>query len=156
MKQRFATLAKILPFLPVFGGGQSKFQPVYVGDVARAVEIASRNDKAVHQFVDGKIIEAGGPDIFTYREMMELVLKYSNRWRPILSLPFGVGLMQGFVLEKLPLNLFTVTRAQVEQLKSDNIVNISPPSGHVSFVDLIDRFSSSPLTSAHDVLPKYL
>jgi hypothetical protein len=51
--------------------------------------------------------------VYTYREMMEMVLKYSNRRRPVISLPFAVGSLQGLVLEQLPVNLFTVTRAQV-------------------------------------------
>lgn len=57
--------------------------------------------------------------VFTYREMMELVLKYNGRWRPIVSLPFGIGMMQGLILEQLPLNLFTVTRAQVSRMQPD-------------------------------------
>lgn len=60
--QRFARLSKFLPFMPVFGGGNSLFQPVYVGDVSEAVEIISRDDKDIRQLVNGKIIEAGGPD----------------------------------------------------------------------------------------------
>lgn len=51
--------------------------------------------------------------VFTYRQMMELVLKYNRRMRPIVSLPFAIGVVQGTILERLPLNLFTVTRAQV-------------------------------------------
>lgn len=50
-----------MPFLPVFGGGQSRFQPVYVGDLARLVELISRDDTAVQKALAGKIIEAGGP-----------------------------------------------------------------------------------------------
>lgn len=151
---RFSKLSKFLPFLPVFGGGTSRFQPVYVGDLARAVEVLSRNDPEVNRLVAGKYVEAGGPDVFTYREIMQIVLRYNHRRRPIISLPFQVGMLQGAVLEKLPVNLFTVTRSQIEQLKSDNIVNPSPPSDHVSFKDLLERFSG-PLSSVHDVLPAY-
>ena len=115
----------------MFGGGTSRLQPVYVGDLARAVEILSINDTEVNELVSGKIIEAGGPDgmyifeghvrqastillsVFTYREIMELVLKYNQRRRPIISVPFWVGILQGAILENLPVNLFTVTRAQV-------------------------------------------
>jgi NADH dehydrogenase len=61
-KKRFARLSRLLPFMPVFGGGKSRFQPVYVGDIARCVEIVSRNDREVQRLVSGKIIEAGGPD----------------------------------------------------------------------------------------------
>lgn len=55
-------MASFLPFLPVFAGGTTKFQPVFAGDLATLVEIISRNDPAVRGEVDGKIIEAGGPD----------------------------------------------------------------------------------------------
>lgn len=54
--------------------------------------------------------------VFTYRQLMELVLKYNNRYRPVLSLPFQLGLLQGAIMERLPVNLFTVTRDQVRSL----------------------------------------
>ncbi|KAF8078857.1 hypothetical protein FPV67DRAFT_1404744 [Lyophyllum atratum] len=152
---RFSRLSKYLPFLPVFGGGRSLFQPVYVGDLGRAVEILSRNDPTVRSLTAGKIIEAGGPETFTYRQLMELVLKYNNRYRPVISVPFQVGLLQGAVLERLPVNLFTVTRAQVEQLKMDNIVNPVPSTESISFQDFLEQHSG-PLVSVHDVLPTYL
>ncbi|THH33163.1 hypothetical protein EUX98_g1068 [Antrodiella citrinella] len=120
---RFAKLSRIMPFMPVFGGGTALFQPVYVGDIARAVEVLSRNDPDIMKEVSGKIIEAGGPDVVTYRQIMELVLRYSKRWRPIVSIPFGIGLLQASVLEKLPPNIFTLTQDQVRQLKKSNVVN---------------------------------
>lgn len=54
-------MSRFLPFLPVFAGGQTLFQPVYVDDLARAIEIISRDEKAVRHLVSGKIVEAGGP-----------------------------------------------------------------------------------------------
>ena len=60
--QKFATMSSFMPFLPVFAGGTTKFQPVYVGDLASLVEMLSRDDPAVRSIVDGKTIEAGGPD----------------------------------------------------------------------------------------------
>ncbi|TFK56678.1 NAD(P)-binding protein [Heliocybe sulcata] len=153
---RFGKLSQVLPFLPVFGGGTSRFQPVFVGDIARAVEIIARDDEQVRNAVQGKVLEAGGPEVFTYRQLMDIVLQYTERERPVLSLPFALGATQGFVMEQLPVNLFTVTRAQVEQLKSDNIVNPSPPANHASFKDLVERNSESPLKSVHEILPTYL
>jgi hypothetical protein len=60
--KRFAQLSKVLPVMPVFGGGTTRFQPVFVGDIARVIEIISRHNIAMSEFVDGKTIEAGGPD----------------------------------------------------------------------------------------------
>ncbi|KAI9090472.1 NAD(P)-binding protein, partial [Phlyctochytrium arcticum] len=118
---RFAKLAKILPFIPVFGGGHTKFQPVYVEDLANAVSECVVNGKG-----KGKIVEAGGPKgkrlLTFHQDLMRLMLEQSNTWRPVLSVPWFVGTLQGFVLEKLPVNLFTITRDQVTLLKSDNIV----------------------------------
>jgi len=145
-------MSSFLPFLPVFSGGHTKFQPVYVGDIARLVEIISRNDQTLRKMVDGKTIEAGGPDVFTYREMMVLVLKYSGRYRPIISLPYSFGMLQGFVMEKLPVNLLTITRGQVEQLKTDNIVKSYSPS----FKSLVEENSDGRLASVHKILPTYL
>ncbi|KIR67311.1 NADH dehydrogenase [Cryptococcus bacillisporus CA1873] len=165
---RFATLAKYLPVLPVFGGGITRFQPVYVGDVARAIEICCRDDPTVVSQVAGRIIEAGGPDILTYREIMELVLRYTDLQgrRAIISLPYWVGSVQGFVLEMLPETMFTLTRDQVTQLREDNIVSPHPPMFGQNFEDLLRAFPSSApssappgdagLKSVYDILPTYL
>ena len=82
---------------------------------------------------------------------MQQVLRYTGRRRPIVSLPFSVGMLQGAVLEQLPVNLFTVTRAQVEQLKSDNIVS----AGDTLFDEIL-RQDGNRLTSVHEILPTYL
>ncbi|GLB35922.1 putative NAD(P)H-binding [Lyophyllum shimeji] len=148
---RFSRLSKYLPVLPVFGGGRALLQPVYVGDVARAVEILSRDDPDVRKETAGKIIEAGGPDVFTFRQLMELVLKYNHRYRPIISLPFQVGMLQGAVLERLPVNLFTITRSQVKQLQADNIVNPAASAGSISFKDLLEKFPH--LSPGDNVMP---
>ncbi|KAI5117080.1 hypothetical protein M0805_007956 [Coniferiporia weirii] len=154
---RFAILSRYLPFMPVFGGGTTRFQPVYAGDLARAVEIVSRTaDKKAMETTSGKIIEAGGPDVLTYREMMQKVLKYTGRSRPIISLPYSIGKMQGLMLEQLPPNILTLTRAQVEQLKTDNVISTLPPPDHTSFSDLLRKFGYEPLKSVDDILPKYL
>jgi hypothetical protein len=128
--QRFATLSAFLPFMPVFGRGLARFQPVFVGDIARLVELCSHTENSeVSEIVQGKILEAGGPDgtrrrclftfnlsiplVFTYRQIMELVLKYTGRWRPIVSAPFWVGKLQGTIFEQLPENILSISRDQV-------------------------------------------
>lgn len=95
------------------------------------MEICCRDDPKVVEQVGGKIIEAGGPDgafilwftamtrlialVFTYREIMGLVLRYSGLKRFIISLPYWVGMIQGAILERLPENIFTLTRDQVRR-----------------------------------------
>ncbi|CAG8602519.1 1391_t:CDS:2 [Dentiscutata erythropus] len=101
---RFSKLVRLLPFVPVFGGGSTKFQPVYVGNLAMAAAKAS-NQSLKFQ---GKVFEIGGP---------------KGIKRPILSLPWQIGLIQGYFLEKLPKNLFTITRDQIKLLKKDNVVS---------------------------------
>ncbi|KAF8560010.1 NAD(P)-binding protein [Imleria badia] len=149
---KLASLANVLPFMPVFGGGTTRFQPVFVGDLAHAVqaivELSETRDQAA-----GQIIEAGGPEIFTYKEIVDLVLHYTRQRRPIVSIPYSVGMLQGAVLERLPDNIFTVTRDQMLQLKKDNVVT---KSGELGFSDLVVRETDLPLTSVHVVLPTYL
>ncbi|KAG8966025.1 hypothetical protein FRC03_012668 [Tulasnella sp. 419] len=162
---RFARLSKILPFLPVFGGGKTKFQPVYVGDIASAVgDICSKFDD---ERADRKlVIQAGGPNVLTYRQMMERLLKHLRRKRPIISLPFGVGVIQGTVMEKLPENIFTLTRSQVEQLKLDNVI-LDPKSleslhgeRYTTLEEFITqgqgREKEKRLRSVDEILPTYL
>ncbi|KAG8853792.1 hypothetical protein FRC20_001160 [Serendipita sp. 405] len=152
---RFATLSRFLPFMPVFGGGASRFQPIYVGDLARLVELCSHTERSeVKRLVEGKILEAGGPDVFTYKEIMQLVLKYTGRWRPIISAPFWVGNIQGAIFEQLPENILSISRDQISQLKLDNIV---ADKGQEKLVtELLQMQGDGPRKSVHDVLPSYL
>ena len=78
---KFATLAKYSPFLPLLNKGQTKFQPVYVNDIAKAVRKLVIAEKSCN----GKIYELGGSDIFTFKELIELTLKYSNQKRILLN-----------------------------------------------------------------------
>jgi NADH dehydrogenase len=113
---RFAGLARISPALPLIGGGKTRFQPVFAGDVATAVADA----------VDGKakpgtIYELGGPEIRTFRELMEFMLAVIGRRRLLLPLPFPIAKLQASILGLLPKPPLTVD--QVEMLKRDNVVS---------------------------------
>ncbi|KIJ66318.1 hypothetical protein HYDPIDRAFT_150700 [Hydnomerulius pinastri MD-312] len=152
---RFARLSKVLPFMPVFGGGTTRFQPVFVGDIARAVQAVVEDEETRSQ-VAGKVIEAGGPDILTYKEIIEVVLLYTKRWRTIISVPYSVGMLQAAVLERLPETRFTITRDQVKQLKMDNVVDSPMKADGPTFADLVSRQTPHSLTSVHAVLPTYL
>lgn len=112
----FAGLARISPFLPLIGGGTSRFQPVFAGDAAAAVALAV--DGAAKP---GMTYELGGPDVLTFRQIMEYILKVTERWRLLVPLPYSVGRLMGFFMQLLPKPLLTMD--QVELLKRDNVVS---------------------------------
>jgi uncharacterized protein YbjT (DUF2867 family) len=114
---RFAALARISPALPLIGGGLTRLQPVYVGDVATAVADA----------VDGKtrpgaVYELGGPEVLTMREIMEIILATIERRRPLVSLPFGLANLQALLLQFAP-GALKLTPDQVTLLRADNVVS---------------------------------
>jgi len=113
---RFGAMARMSPFLPLVGGGHTKFQPVFVGDVAQAIMRAVGG-----QAKGGTIYELGGPEVKTFRELMEYVLAVTERKRLLLPLPFAVARLQAYFLQLLPTPLLTPD--QVELLRSDNIVS---------------------------------
>lgn len=113
---RFASMARFLPALPLIGGGQTRFQPVYVGDVAEA--IASAVEAKAR---GGTIYELGGPEVRTFREIMEYVLATIERKRLLLPLPFPLAKLQASLLQFLPKP--PLTPDQVELLRTDNVVS---------------------------------
>lgn len=115
---RFASLARLSPALPLIGGGLTRFQPAFVGDVATA--IADAVDGNVRQ---GAIYELGGPDVRTFKELTQFVLATIERKRLLMPIPFFVARMQAMFLQYLPTPLLTPD--QVELLRTDNIVSES-------------------------------
>jgi len=112
---RFASLARLSPFLPLIGGGKTRFQPVYVAAVADAVvECLTEQDRA------GQTFELGGPKSYSFRDLMQLMLNNIGRKRLMLPIPWGLASSMGSVFQKLP--GAPLTRDQVEQLKEDNII----------------------------------
>ncbi len=112
----FARLSVFLPVLPLIGGGHTRFQPVFVGDVADAAVKAS-----AHSECAGHIYELGGPDIYTFRELYDLMFLHTGRPRPLISLPWGIAKIQGMLMGMMPHPLLTAD--QVETLKTDNVVS---------------------------------
>ncbi len=112
---RFARMAMISPFLPLIGGGQTKFQPVYVGDVAKAVVKSIESEET-----KGKVYELGGPDILTFKELLEKMLQHIERKRLLVPLPWRIAMIKGAVLQNLPGKL--LTRDQVRALRYDSVV----------------------------------
>lgn len=120
---RFAAMTKTSPALPLIGGGKTRFQPVYVDDVADAVANALESDDA-----KGKTYELGGPEIMSFKELMELMLKIIGRKRILMPLPFPVASLIGQLSQIAAIVPFVqapITPDQVKMLKTDNIVGIS-------------------------------
>jgi uncharacterized protein YbjT (DUF2867 family) len=114
---RFAALARLSPALPLIGGGLTKLQPVYVGDVATAV--AQAVDGGAKR---GATYELGGPEVLSMREIMEIILSIIERKRMLISLPFGMAKLQALLLQFAPGPL-QLTPDQVELLRRDNVVS---------------------------------
>ena len=113
---RFANMARFTPALPLIGGGETKFQPVYVGDVAEAaVEALNGGAKP------GAVYELGGPEVASFKALLEYILAVTGRSRALVNLPFAIAKMQASVLELLPGKLLTVD--QVTLLETDNVVS---------------------------------
>lgn len=117
---RFADLARRAPFLPAIGGGRTRFQPVFVGDVADAIVAAvTREDTA------GRTYELGGPRTYTFSELYDLILEETGRKRLKLPIPFFLAKTMGYALglagRYLPIEP-PITAGQVEMLKRDNMV----------------------------------
>ena len=118
---RFAEMSRYVPVLPLIGGGQTKFQPVFVGDVADAAVQALTCTKTGEDSPEGQIYELGGPDILTFREIYERIFAYTGRRRCLISMPWTVAKIQGCIFSILPTP--PLTSDQVEGLKTDNIVS---------------------------------
>jgi NADH dehydrogenase len=113
---KFGALARVLPALPLIGGGQTRFQPVFVGDVAEAIARAVDGEART-----GTTYELGGPEVRTFKQLLEYVLAVTERRRLLIPLPFPVARLQATVLQWLPKPLLTPD--QVELLKTDNVVS---------------------------------
>jgi NADH dehydrogenase len=137
---RFAEMARFSPALPLIGGGQTRFQPVYVGDVAQAA-VKALTDPACR----GKTYELGGPRSYSFKELLQLLLKTTARRRALVNLPFGLARLQATFLERLPVP--PLTRDQVALLRHDNVVG----AGALTLADL-----GIEATAVEAVIPGYL
>ncbi|MAE50687.1 MAG: NAD-dependent dehydratase [Micavibrio sp.] len=117
---KFARMAPIVPFLPLIGGGQTKFQPVYVGDVSDAVMACLMNPSAGADNPQGKTYELGGPDVVTFKDLYEIMFEYTHDPKPLVTLPWAIAKIQGAIFSLMPTPLLTPD--QVESLKTDNVV----------------------------------
>ena len=119
----FAGLAKVLPVLPLIGGGKTKFQPVYVGDVAQAVMAALTIPAQGIENPQGGIYELGGPETVTFREIYQRIFSWTGKRRMLIGLPFGLAKIQAAFLQFVPPKPL-LTPDQVTALKTDNVVGV--------------------------------
>lgn len=115
---RFAEMARFAPALPLIGGGHTRFQPVFVGDVAEAIARAVDGTLAT-----GTVYELGGPEVKTFRECLDIVCRETGRKRAFVSIPFPMAELGAKLTGWLPGAPLTLD--QVELLKSDNVVSAS-------------------------------
>ncbi len=115
---RFATLARFSPFLPLIGGGYTRFQPVYVGDVAAAIARACAGHAK-----PGTVYELGGPEVVTFRELLDHVQAWSGRRKPYLRLPFLFAKLGALLTVPLPNSMRPLTVDQVRLLQRPNVVS---------------------------------
>ncbi len=151
---RFAAMARLSPALPLIGGGRTRFQPVYVGDVADAIVAALVRDDA-----RGRTYELGGPQVYSFAELMRYMLGVIGRRRLLVPISFELAMMQARVLELSPVP--PLTRDQVELLKTDNVVatdaatlgdlGVTPTPIELVVPEYLARFRASPARIARPI-----
>jgi NADH dehydrogenase len=141
---RFGAMARLSPALPMVGGGHTRFQPAYVGDVAEAIALAVDG-----KVKGGRVYELGGPEVLTFRECMEEMLAVIGRRRFLMPVPFWAASAMGSVLSLLPKPV--ITPDQVEQLKHDNVVSAAAEKEGRTFAGLGIRPQA-----IEAILPSYL
>ena len=137
-------LARYSPVLPLIGGGKTLLQPVYVGDVARAVVEAVNGDLG-----PGSVWELGGMEKLTFRQCMDRMQEVIGRQRGYISLPFAIAKSMGGIAQFAP--GAPITPGQVEMLKTDNVVSDEFESDKRTLQGM-----GIAVTSLDSVLPKYL
>ena len=136
----FAQIAQFSPMLPLIGGGKTKFAPIYVGDVAKAIVRALEINNS-----ESEIYELGGPKEYSFKELMKILLTEIKKKRFLVSIPWGLARFQSYFLQMLPNPLLTPD--QVELLKHSNVVTGNYPT-------LKDLGITG--TEIQNILPKYI
>ena len=143
---KFAGMAQSMPFLPLIGGGHTKFQPVYVEDVAEVV--ARSVDGALKP---GATYELGGQDVMTFRACLEAVLAATYRQRPLVNLPFGIATLIGKIASMVPLITPPLTADQVTMLRDDNVVSAEAENAGLT----LEGIGMTPVRVS-SILPTYM
>jgi NADH dehydrogenase len=136
---RFAAIALLYPFLPLVYRGQTQFQPVFVNDIARAVEVV------ISQNIQGQILELGGSTVYTFKQLMEIMLKTINRSCALIPMPNFIAYTVGSIAQYLPNPILTID--QMRLLKMNNILTNTKPG--------LNDLGISP-KSLEAIIPTYL
>ena len=136
----FASYARIFPALPLIGGGKTKFAPIYCVDVGKAIVKALELKNT-----EPKIYELGGPENYSFRELIEILLGEIKKKRFLVNIPFNIAKFQSYFLQMLPNPILTMD--QVELLKYDNIIS----GEHPTLKDLGIQGKT-----IHSILPEYI
>ncbi len=136
----FASFTQFSPILPLIGGGKTKFAPIYVGDVAKSIVKALELNNS-----ESRIYELGGPENYSFKELIEILLTEIKKKRFLVSIPFGLAKFQSYFLQMMPNPLLTPD--QVELLKHNNVVSGDYPT-------LKDLGITGTLIQS--ILPKYI
>lgn len=143
---RFAAMSLVTPIMPLIGGGKTKFQPVFVADVASAIL------KSLDNAYEGQVFELGGPSVYTFEQILKYIEKETMRSRSYLPIPFEImqiiGNVTASIFKFLPIGAPPITGDQVELLKKDNLVT----EGAKSFKDL----GINSLSTLEAIAPTYL
>jgi NADH dehydrogenase len=115
---RFADMARMSPLMPLIGGGRTRFQPVYVGDVASAIAAAVEGKGK-----PGAVYELGGPEVVTFRKLLDRTQEWAGRDRCYLRMPFWLAKVAAFMTVPLPNTLRPLTVDQVRMLQVANVVS---------------------------------
>ena len=139
---KFAKMSLFSPFLPLIMGGETKFQPVYVEDVCKGIM------KILNKNITNQIFEFGGPDIFTFKELLQILLKTINRKKLLIYIPKIVAIIMAKFFQVLPNPL--LTEDQIKLLENNNIIlntdytfkylDINPVSLELILPDYLKRF----------------
>jgi NADH dehydrogenase len=142
---RFANMARYCPVLPLLRGGRARFQPVYVEDVAKSVVRALATEASI-----GRTYELGGPQIYSFKQLLKLILAETGRHNPLVTLPGPIAALMALPLQILPKPPLTLD--QLAQLSRDNIVKIGRDAAEVG---TLADFGITP-TALESILPLYL
>lgn len=141
---KFAVMARYLPFVPLFGGGLTRFQPIYVGDVAKAILAALDRPETC-----GNLYLLGGPKVYSFKELMSLLVKTMGIQRCFISVPWWLASWKARFFELFPNPI--LTREQVDLLKIDHTLRLQH-GGRAPDVAAL----GINLTPLEEILPTYI